>query len=108
MMVETNPDRLLASFGIRGNVAAIIMIVFGILVIVLPKLISLIVGIYLIVHGLLSLDSYMATSRNAWERPRYDDHYYNGDRQRRGDQYRERESHGPDDNYHDREKLKRS
>ena len=54
-MVETDVDELLAGFGVTGAAAALITIVFGILVIVLPDLIALLVGVYLIIHGLIRL-----------------------------------------------------
>lgn len=106
-MVETDPDKVLAMFGFKGNVAAMMMIVFGILVILFPELISIIIGIYLIVHGLISLDSNTSTSRYTRKRPRYDDPYYRGHRQRRDDRYRDRERHRRDDRFHDGERLER-
>ena len=46
---------MLKKIGITGLTAAILMIVFGILVIVFPSLIAWIVGIYLVVVGLVNL-----------------------------------------------------
>ena len=49
------PEKMLMKLGITGMVAAILTIVFGILVIVFPDLIAWLVGIYLIVVGLIDL-----------------------------------------------------
>ena len=49
------PEKMLEKLGITGMVAAVLTIVFGILVIVFPDLIAWLVGIYLIVVGLIDL-----------------------------------------------------
>ena len=49
------PEKMLEKLGITGMVAAILTIVFGILVILFPNLIAWLVGIYLIVVGLIDL-----------------------------------------------------
>ncbi|MEM4188405.1 MAG: DUF3096 domain-containing protein [Candidatus Hadarchaeum sp.] len=49
------PEKLLKKVGIHGIAAAILMIIFGALIIAFPALISWLVGIYLIVVGALNL-----------------------------------------------------
>jgi len=49
------PEKLLKKVGVQGLAAAILMIIFGALIIVFPALISWLVGIYLIVVGALNL-----------------------------------------------------
>jgi uncharacterized membrane protein HdeD (DUF308 family) len=63
-MVEADVESVLAKFGITGMVAAIIMIVFGILVIIFPHLIAWIVGLYLIVVGLINLMGHFQTTQS--------------------------------------------
>jgi len=62
-MVETDPNKILSKFGITGTVAAIIMIIFGILVIVFPSLIAWIIGLYLIIVGIINLMGHMPTAQ---------------------------------------------
>ena len=62
-MVEVNVEKMLAKVGITGIVAAVLMIVFGILVIVFPDLIAWIIGIYLIVVGLVNLVGHISTKK---------------------------------------------
>ena len=69
-MVEADPQKLLAKFGITGMVAAFFMIIFGILVIILPNLISWIVGLYLIIVGLINLIGHAQSSQGPPTRPR--------------------------------------
>ena len=49
------PEKMLKKMGITGLTAAILMIIFGILIIAFPNLISWLVGIYLIVVGIVHL-----------------------------------------------------
>ena len=49
------PEKMLEKLGVTGMVAAILTIIFGILVIVFPDLIAWLVGIYLIIVGLIDL-----------------------------------------------------
>ncbi len=49
------PEKMLKKLGFTGLAAAILMIIFGALVIALPHLIAWLVGIYLIVVGALNL-----------------------------------------------------
>jgi uncharacterized membrane protein HdeD (DUF308 family) len=49
------PEKMLKKMGVTGLTAAILMIIFGILVIAFPNLISWLVGIYLIVVGIVNL-----------------------------------------------------
>jgi len=53
--VMETPEKLLQRVGIQGLAAAILMIIFGALIIAFPALISWLVGIYLIVVGALNL-----------------------------------------------------
>jgi uncharacterized membrane protein HdeD (DUF308 family) len=72
-MVEADPQKLLAKFGITGMVAAIFMIIFGVLVILFPSLIAWIVGLYLIIVGLINLIGHVSTTQSSQqqrERPR--------------------------------------
>jgi uncharacterized membrane protein HdeD (DUF308 family) len=62
-MVEADVEKLLAKFGITGMVAAILMIIFGVLVIVLPDLIAWIIGLYLIIVGVINLIQYLQTTQ---------------------------------------------
>ena len=54
-MVELSPERVLKRFGFTGTLAAVLMIIFGILVIIFPDLIAWIVGLYLIITGIVHL-----------------------------------------------------
>ncbi len=62
-MVEADLEKMLAKFGITGMVAAIIMIIFGVLVIVFPHLIAWIIGLYLIIVGLINLIQHLQTTQ---------------------------------------------
>ncbi len=63
-MVETDPQKLLAKFGITGMVAAVFMIIFGVLVIIFPDLIAWILGLYLIIVGLINLIGHLQTGQS--------------------------------------------
>jgi uncharacterized membrane protein HdeD (DUF308 family) len=70
-MVEADPQKLLAKVGITGMVAAIFMIIFGVLVILFPGLIAWIVGLYLIIVGLINLLGHLpATQSTPQQKPR--------------------------------------
>jgi len=56
-------DRAFRTMGVTGEIAAVLMIVFGIAVILMPALIAWIVGLYLILHGLLSLVAHFGLAR---------------------------------------------
>lgn len=62
-MVEMNVEKMLAKVGVTGMVAAILMIIFGILVILFPGLIAWIIGIYLIVVGLVNLVGHISPKK---------------------------------------------
>jgi uncharacterized membrane protein HdeD (DUF308 family) len=64
-MVEADPQKLLAKFGITGMIAAIFMIIFGVLVIIFPGLIAWIVGLYLIIVGLINLIGHISTTQSS-------------------------------------------
>jgi len=49
------PEKVLKKMGFTGLAAAILMIVFGALVIAFPNLIAWLVGIYLIIVGVINL-----------------------------------------------------
>lgn len=53
--MTTPPEKILKRMGVTGAAAAVLMIIFGVLVISFPNLISWLVGIYLIVVGLMNL-----------------------------------------------------
>jgi uncharacterized membrane protein HdeD (DUF308 family) len=61
----------LKKFGltISKPILAVICIIFGILVIVVPALLSLIVGIFFIIEGVLLLTDYMELQRQQQRRP---------------------------------------
>jgi hypothetical protein len=48
-------DKIFRKIGISGQIAAIVMIAFGIIVILFPDLISWLIGIFLILIGLITL-----------------------------------------------------
>jgi uncharacterized membrane protein HdeD (DUF308 family) len=52
-------DRVFQRVGITGEAAAILMIVFGILILVFPNLLQWLIGLYLIIVGLLQLMGHM-------------------------------------------------
>jgi uncharacterized membrane protein HdeD (DUF308 family) len=60
-MVESDPQKLLAKYGITGQAAAILMIVFGVLIIVVRDLLWLLIGFYLIIVGLINLIGHLNT-----------------------------------------------
>jgi uncharacterized membrane protein HdeD (DUF308 family) len=62
-MVEADVEKLLAKYGVTGMVAAIIMIIFGVLVILIPALIAYLIGAYLIIVGLINLIQYLQTTQ---------------------------------------------
>jgi len=49
------PEKMLKKMGITGLTAAVLMIIFGVLVIAFPHLVSWLIGIYLIVVGIVNL-----------------------------------------------------
>lgn len=49
------PEKMLKKMGVTGLAAAVLMIIFGALVIAFPHLIAWLLGIYLIVVGALNL-----------------------------------------------------
>jgi uncharacterized membrane protein HdeD (DUF308 family) len=61
----TTPERMLKRIGITGLAAAILMIIFGILVIVFPDLVAWLVGIYLIVVGVVKLVGYISGGKSS-------------------------------------------
>lgn len=62
-MVETDITKVMEKFGITGMVAAVLMIIFGVLVIVFPNLIAWIVGLYLIIVGAINLFAYFQSTQ---------------------------------------------
>ncbi len=63
--MATPPEKMLKNMGFTGLTAAILMIVFGVLVIAFPNLIAWLVGIYLIVVGLVNLVGEIQKNRPA-------------------------------------------
>ncbi|MFH1821771.1 MAG: DUF3096 domain-containing protein [Methanobacteriota archaeon] len=59
------PEKMLKKMGVTGLTAAVLMIIFGVLVIVFPNLISWLVGIYLIVVGLVNLIGHIESMKTA-------------------------------------------
>jgi uncharacterized membrane protein HdeD (DUF308 family) len=61
--VDINVEKMLAKVGITGMVAAVLMIIFGILVIAFQALIAWIIGLYLIVVGLVNLIGHISPKK---------------------------------------------
>ncbi|MCW3998001.1 MAG: DUF3096 domain-containing protein [Candidatus Bathyarchaeota archaeon] len=63
-MTET-VDKSLKKFGVTVSkpILALIAVIFGVLVIVLPDLLQLIVGLYFIIQGVLLYTDYMETKK---------------------------------------------
>jgi len=61
----TTPEKMLKRIGITGMAAAILMIIFGILVIVFPDLVAWLVGIYLIVVGVVKLVGHISSGKSS-------------------------------------------
>lgn len=59
------PNKMLKKMGVTGLAAAILMIIFGVLVIAFPHLIAWLVGIYLIVVGLVNLMGEMQKTKSS-------------------------------------------
>jgi len=62
-LVEIDPEKILKRFGLTGILAAVLMIIFGILVIVFPDLVAWIIGLYLIIVGIINLIGSISTRR---------------------------------------------
>lgn len=62
-MIQREVDRVFKRIGITGEAAAVLMIVFGILVIVFPDLVGILIGAYLIIVGLLQLLGHLSAGR---------------------------------------------
>lgn len=56
---------MLKRMGITGITAAVLMIVFGVLVIAYPHLIAWLVGIYLIIVGVVNLIGHMDSVKSS-------------------------------------------
>ncbi len=63
--MATPPEKILKRMGVTGTAAAVLMIIFGVLVISFPNLISWLVGIYLIVVGLMNLVGYIVSGKSS-------------------------------------------
>jgi hypothetical protein len=55
LLLKKEVDKIFRKIGISGQIAAIVMIAFGIIVILFPDLISWLIGIFLIILGLITL-----------------------------------------------------
>lgn len=62
-IIQSEVDHMFRRVGITGQAAAILMVVFGVLILVFPELVGILVGVYLIVVGLLQLLGSLETSR---------------------------------------------
>ena len=62
-IVDINVEKMLAKVGITGMVAAVLMIVFGILVIAFSHLIAWIIGLYLIITGIVNLIGHISPKK---------------------------------------------
>jgi len=68
-MVDADVEKMLKKFGLTGMIAAIVMIVFGVLVIAMPSLIAWIIGLYLIIHGVIELLGHLDTNKCTESKP---------------------------------------
>jgi len=68
-MVDADVEKMLKKFGLTGMIAAIVMIVFGVLVIAMPNLIAWIIGLYLIIHGVIELLGHLDTNKATAPQP---------------------------------------
>lgn len=59
--IRRDLDHAFGALGIHGTASALLMIVFGVLVIVFPELIAWLVGGYLILVGVISLSGQLST-----------------------------------------------
>lgn len=57
------PDRPLARFALSGLAVAVLMVVFGILILLMPGLAEILIGVFLLVAGLLYLVSTLEGAR---------------------------------------------
>ncbi|MCA1813531.1 MAG: DUF3096 domain-containing protein [Halobacteriales archaeon] len=60
---QRDMDATFRRFGVTGAAAAVLMVVFGILILVFPYLVGVLVGLYLIVVGLLQLMGHLDAGR---------------------------------------------
>jgi len=58
-VIQSETERAFRRLGVTGEASAVLMIVFGVLVIAFPALIAWIVGVYLIVVGAMQLAAHM-------------------------------------------------
>ena len=68
-VIRSETERMFARLGITGQAAAILMILFGVLIIVFPALVAILIGVYLIVVGLLQLLGSMEATRGRTTSP---------------------------------------
>lgn len=59
--ISKDVDRFFGKLGISGAASAILMVVFGVLVIVFPELIAWLIGGYLIIAGAINLAGHLST-----------------------------------------------
>jgi len=64
-MVEADPEKMLAKMGMTGQVAAIVMIIFGILILIWNDLVAVFIGLYLLIVGFINLMGHMNSSQPA-------------------------------------------
>ncbi|MEE9163586.1 MAG: DUF3096 domain-containing protein [Thermoplasmata archaeon] len=63
-LVPSEVQAFLKRRGISLEVAALLMILFGVLIIAFPGLVALLVGLYLIVAGVVTLVGHLMKPRN--------------------------------------------
>ncbi len=63
-LVPSEVQAFLKRRGISLEVAALLMILFGVLIIAFPSLVALLVGLYLIVAGVVTLVGHLMKPRN--------------------------------------------
>ena len=61
--LQSDIDRMFNRLGLTGQAAAVLMILFGVLIILFPALVAVLIGVYLIVVGLIQLLGTMEANR---------------------------------------------
>lgn len=62
-VIQSEVDRVFRRMGVTGQAAAILMIVFGVLVIAFTELVAYLIGLYLIIVGIVQLLGNMEAGR---------------------------------------------
>ena len=61
--IGSEASQFFRRLGLTGEIAAVLMILFGILIIVFPALIAWLIGLYLIIAGVVQLAGHMGSPR---------------------------------------------